>query len=320
MWNCKTRRLSRTWMSFATAGLNRALDYTFDNVADRDGWIDLRFISEVEYPCIAGIEVEGAGYSRKINCGGPAWEGHEADLVQHEPKQLQENRYLETDDFYRDYAATEFGEEAAKEIEAIFAKVDCHHPTPFSWVTGPGNIAPDPRPAEEMQKEYAFVAELEQLRGKIKSAEGLERYDYWLNQFRHMRSTAKLRLAWQQYNVALASMKAEKDPAAKKDRARKNLLPLRIEMVRLTQEAYEYLLATVSTPGEMGNISNWEQHNIPTLLERPGQELARILGETLAGKCDALERIYRKAPSHRADRALQCWAGRSPGVEGNSAG
>jgi len=46
-------------------------------------------------------------------------------------------------------------------------------------------------------------------------------------------------------------------------------------------EVYRYLLATVSNTGEMGTIVNWEQHLFPSLLERPGEALAKVLGEPL---------------------------------------
>ena len=44
---------------------------------------------------------------------------------------------------------------------------------------------------------------------------------------------------------------------------------------------HRHLLATVSTPGEMGNVCNWQQQTMPALLTAPGQELAKLLGEDL---------------------------------------
>ncbi|MBN2313241.1 MAG: hypothetical protein JXM79_04885, partial [Sedimentisphaerales bacterium] len=35
------------------------------------------------------------------------------------------------------------------------------------------------------------------------------------------------------------------------------------------------------TNGGMGNVTNWQQHIIPTLLDEPGKELAEILGRDL---------------------------------------
>jgi hypothetical protein len=46
-------------------------------------------------------------------------------------------------------------------------------------------------------------------------------------------------------------------------------------------DVHRYLLATVGTNGGMGNVTNWQQHVMPTLLTEPGKELAEILGEKL---------------------------------------
>lgn len=46
-------------------------------------------------------------------------------------------------------------------------------------------------------------------------------------------------------------------------------------------ELHRYVLATVTNPGEMGNVCNWQQQTLPILLTKPGQELAKLLGEDL---------------------------------------
>ncbi|HON65040.1 MAG TPA: malectin domain-containing carbohydrate-binding protein [Phycisphaerae bacterium] len=53
---------------FARVGKNRALDFDFANVRVEDGTLLIEFVPEVEYPCIAGIVVEGPE-TVKINCG-----------------------------------------------------------------------------------------------------------------------------------------------------------------------------------------------------------------------------------------------------------
>ena len=49
----------------------------------------------------------------------------------------------------------------------------------------------------------------------------------------------------------------------------------------MVADVQKYLLATVSTNGAMGNVTNWQQHIMPSLLTEPGEELAGILGEEL---------------------------------------
>jgi hypothetical protein len=79
----------------------------------------------------------------------------------------------------------------------------------------------------------------------------------------------------------MGKVKAEKDVAAQKELARQLALPARQKLVRLVNTLFDYLLATVATTGEMGTVANWNQHNLPDLLTKPGEELATILGEPL---------------------------------------
>ncbi|MGD8500960.1 MAG: hypothetical protein PVJ86_09950, partial [Phycisphaerales bacterium] len=58
-------------------------------------------------------------------------------------------------------------------------------------------------------------------------------------------------------------------------------LPIRKDLVAQVAEVHRHLLATVNTPGAMGNVANWQQHVMPTLLTEPGRELAEILGKDL---------------------------------------
>jgi hypothetical protein len=86
---------------FATVGKNRALDYTFPGVSVTDGLLEIQFDGIVEHPCIAAFVVEGAGITRRINCGGPAIEGYEADLAQSDADSRP--RDLPAGDFYLDW-------------------------------------------------------------------------------------------------------------------------------------------------------------------------------------------------------------------------
>ena len=59
---------------FAKVGQNKALDHTFPDVKVTNGWLDVDFVFEVEFPSIAAIVVSGPAATRKINCGGPAFQ------------------------------------------------------------------------------------------------------------------------------------------------------------------------------------------------------------------------------------------------------
>ena len=94
------------------------------------------------------IRFPASPYSRKINCGGPAYKDYEADLS----GGSEQPRYLPTDDFYADWARAQFGPQASDAIAAIFVRLDGHLPRPADWVTGPGSIRPDSTAWQSVQK------------------------------------------------------------------------------------------------------------------------------------------------------------------------
>lgn len=265
---------------FARAGKNTAIDYTFHDIKVDDGLLDIDFVYEFEFPCIAGIVVQGDGVTRKINCGGLAYEDYQADL----PTCPAMPRDLPVDDFYRDWAGTQFGFPVADAVGKIFSSVDGKHPQPSAWVEGPGHTTPMQTPWEERVKVYAFVDQLAALREQVKGAGNLERFDYWLNSFRYMRAMDHLRCVWGQYEKNKAPVEAEKDAEKRKKMAGETLLPIRKRMIERLEEVYKYLLATISNTGEMGNLTNWEQHILPDMLEAPGRQLEEWLGEPLAAE------------------------------------
>ena len=265
---------------FAKVGQNKALDYTFKDVVVAEKWLDIGFIHQVEFPCIAAISVEGPAGRKKINCGGPAYKDYAADWPPAGPGTAP-GRFLPTGDFYRDWAASQFGPEVAQPTAALFERLDGRLPRPTDWVHGPGGMKPDNAPWETVAKSYAFVDELAALRPKVKGAGNLERFDFWLNQFRYMKAASQIRCTWARYNKAVAGVKARKDPQARKKLAEQTALPIRRELLRQVGQAHALLLSTVSTPGGMGNVANWAQHILPGLLTRPGGELSKLLGRPL---------------------------------------
>lgn len=276
---------------FAKVGKNKALDYKFEDVKITNGLLDISFVKAVEFPCIAAIVVEGQSCIRKINCGGPAYKDYESDLPSSGTD--SRSRDLPTDDFYADWALTQFGPWAAEPIAKLFASLDggpsavtqgqgnTNLPRPSTWVGGPGGIKPDARPWEKVSAEYGFVDELAKLRPQIKGPGNLERFDYWLNTFRYLRAVGQVNCTWARFNAAMKKVKDEKQADARKELARQTVLPLRKELVAQVADVHRYLLATITTTGGMGNVTNWQQHVMPTLLSQPGRELAKILGQEL---------------------------------------
>lgn len=65
---------------FVAAGKDRAHDRVFENVAVRDGVLDVDFGKVIEFPAVAAIAVEGGNVSLKVNCGGDHYKNYTADL------------------------------------------------------------------------------------------------------------------------------------------------------------------------------------------------------------------------------------------------
>lgn len=263
---------------FEKVGANRAIDYEFPATDVTHGQIEIGFVYQTEFPCIAAIVVEGPDV-RKINCGGPAYKDFAADLPNVDPG--GRSRYLPSADFYTDWARSEFGPEAAPALAALFAKIDCQLPRTADWTDGPGGMRPDARPWASVAPAYSFVDELAALRPQIHGAGNLERFDYWLANFRYLRAMAQVNCDWALFDAALKKALAEKDPAAGKKLARETALPLRRQLVARVAEMHRYLCGTVSTYGELGTVTNLQQHSMPGLLLQPGQELAKLLGTPL---------------------------------------
>jgi hypothetical protein len=265
---------------FAKGGQHKPIDFTFNDVQVNDGRLVIGFQQQIGFPCISGIVLEGP-VTRKINCGGEAWEDYQADWPSSPRRPTLLGRFLPADDFYADWAKVQFGEEVAEPVAALCEKIDGRLPRPTEWVDGPGRIRPDPRPWEEVAKQYAFVDDLARLGPQVRIAGNQERFAYWLDTFRYLRLNGQVNCTWARYNEAIKKVKAETDPAAQKRLARELALPIRKELVAQTTELMKHLLATVTTTGEMGTVTNWQNTLLRRLLIEPGRELAKILGEEL---------------------------------------
>jgi len=64
---------------FAKVGKFTAYDERFDSIDVSDGQLKIDIVNRVSMACISGIVIEKADYSKKINCGGPAWQGYQRD-------------------------------------------------------------------------------------------------------------------------------------------------------------------------------------------------------------------------------------------------
>ncbi|MFI5378224.1 MAG: malectin domain-containing carbohydrate-binding protein [Tepidisphaerales bacterium] len=256
---------------FARVGKNKAIDFTAKDVRVTDGRLKIDFIRQVEFPCIAGIvitgttdpsnQIPGQPFTRKINCGGEKHGDFEADNVGTPKQSINRNRAMPVEDFYLDFAKASFGPESAAEIGAVFASIDgTKLPEPSTWLDGPGGIKPNNKPWAEEKKAYEFVDKLTALRDKVRGPGNLQRFDYWLNTYQYMAVMAELGCMRGQLDKSAATLAAEKDPAQRKTIAQA-ALTIRTQMARQWEKMVTLQLATIDTPGDLGTLTNLEQHN-----------------------------------------------------------
>jgi hypothetical protein len=254
-------------------GFATALDYTFENIKVDNGYVEVGFRGRADNPTICAIAIEGPQATKKINCGGPAYQDYAADS-------LLSTIYRPVEDFYLDWATARFGRTVGPDVARIFSKLDGNLPVIAGWVGGPGGIGGGGA-WEQVKTQYAFVDELAALRPRVQGAGNLARFDYWLNTFRYLSSIARMESALSDVVAALNKAKAESTPEARRQTAQSVALPAYKDLVKSVAELYGDLLATVSSPGELGTVANWEQHIGPGLVSGLGQELAQATGAAL---------------------------------------
>lgn len=260
-----------------------AFDAVARDVAVTDGWLDVGFVDHQNVACLAAIELEGGTLRRRVNVGGPAVAGYEADLPG--------VPFVPTGDFWQAWASAELGVEAGPKAAAIFERLDSRLPQPAAWIDGPGGLDPDERPWDVARADYAFVDEIAALRPLVRGPQSLERFSYWLETFRYMRAMGELRCASARLQTALAALRSAATTGERRRLAEAALEPLRA-VVPLAASVLEHLHATISTRGELGTVANWQQHVLPRVFEQPAREIEQALGRELPAEA-RLDRVYQ---------------------------
>jgi hypothetical protein len=263
---------------FARVGPFAALDYTFDDIEVVGGELRVDFVKVVEFPCVAAIEVAGSGGTRKINCGGPAWQDYEADA-----KAETLPRDLPVDDFYEDWATAQFGPQAGPAAGKIFSRLDGKFPVPSGWNRGPGVVGINRQPWEKVGPSYAFVDDMAALRPQVAGAGNLARFDGWLDTFRFNRSMARVGCLRGQLDGVMQQVGGETNEQARARLAREKALPLRIELVQELGAMVGHLLASLHNATELGTLANVELQSMlrTKLLVAQDAALEKALGEPL---------------------------------------
>jgi len=267
---------------FAEVGQNTAMKRSFDRIVVTDGQLRIDFVPEVEYPCVAAIEVVGVDAAVRVNCGGGACEDFVAD-----PQPVAEPRELPSADFYADWALAQFGPDVAEEAASLFTQLDGRNPKASSWIRGPGAILVTRQPRSKEAEQFAFVESFAALRERVRGEAQLERFDWWLNTFRKERSQAMLGAVRGELDSVMEKIAQESDPQARRRLVEERALPLRRELVDHLGDLYRHLLATVNNSSELGAIVNLEQQSLLRLklLTAHDDALEDLLGKPLPADC-----------------------------------
>lgn len=284
----------------AKIGKNKALDYVYPDTRVTNSVLEIELTRIIEFPCIAGIVIdgqttEGLPYTRKINCGGGSYKDYEADKGEYGDK--ADSRSMPVESFYIDFARASFGDKVAVDAGKILAAIDGRGlPEPVNWIGGPGGVATNRDPWSKVSERYAFVDKLAALRSRVSSPGDRERFDYWLNTYRYMRTLGELSCTRGLLDMKVEAIAAATDPSGKKALAGEALI-LRTRLARLWEKAITLLLATVDTPGEMGTIDNLERHSREQnkFLAGHDEALKSALGAALPAETE-LSKAYAGAP------------------------
>jgi hypothetical protein len=171
-----------------------------------------------------------------------------------------QDRSMPVEEFYVDFARTNFGPEVAEAAGKLLAKIDGHRlPEPSGWIDGPGALKVNPGPWARVRMRYAFVDELAGLRGRVRGPASLGRFDDLLDTYRAMATMAELGCTRGELDRQAARIKAEKDPTRRKALAGE-AVATRVRLARLWRQLIGLQLAATGTPGEIGTLANLEQH------------------------------------------------------------
>jgi hypothetical protein len=264
---------------FAKVGQFAAHDEAFDNMEVSDGFLRVNIINRVSLACISGIAIEGNNFSRKINCGGPNWKGYEREPKGGDVTGSQGPGPLRTVSvgaFYDDWALASFGEEAAKDIADIFARIDGRVPISVGGGCPSGSLPPDTRSWDDVKKSYSFVEDMQALRPRIKGPGNLERFDYWLNTFHYHARLAEIRCVLGRFEKIMKKVEAQKDITTRKELAKDEALPAYRELIKLYGDTVRLRLRTVTTHGGIATVVNLMQHAkfYPPAIDGPTKRMA----------------------------------------------
>jgi len=181
-----------------------------------------------------------------------------------------------SDEFWMDWGRSLFGEPAGCEVGRQIGKLDgCH--LEINSLIGGGARTTDVQIADL----FVPLGEMESLRPRIQGRGNLDRFDYWLN----LIHASELRVRTWVLASRLAGRMKEVDsslaPAAGRDFARKEILPLRLALARSYEDMIAAFVNCARSPGEVGTISSIESGSRARIVSAHDSAIVALLGEPL---------------------------------------
>ncbi len=204
----------------------------------------------------------------------------------------RKTRDMECLDFYQNWCKIQFGESVSESMAQLFTSLDgmkekttklesglTRLPRPATWIDGPGNVLVNLQPWDSVQTQYNFIDKMERLRPSVLGNGNLERFDYWLNQFKYLKATGKLACTLGLYKNAVKTLD-KTEQGQKNSFANEKLLPILRQEVDNLSDIFKYLISTVTTWGEFGNVTNWQQHVIPHQIQPQINQIVKLTGDS----------------------------------------
>ena len=201
-------------------------------------------------------------------------------------------RDMQSLDFYQEWCRIQFGPEASDQLSRIFSSLDgvkrkttslesglSNLPRTATWINGPGNLLVNNHPWDSVESQFRFVDEIEKCRPMVSGKGNMERFDYWLNQFRYLRAFGKLACTAGEFELQIKKLASLTDNQ-KKELVNNKLLPLVKKEAEELKDVHFYLISSISTWGEIGNVTNWQQHIIPLQIRSHADQIKKFTADT----------------------------------------
>jgi hypothetical protein len=194
------------------------------------------------------------------------------------------------DAFWAEWGRSMFGGDAGAEAGRALQKFDGGHLGINALIRG-GTGTTDP----QIAKLFAPLRTMEGLRSGIQGAGNLKRFDYWLNLVRASRLRVRTWVLADRLAAKMKEVNGIQEAARKSSLARKEALPIRLDLARSYEDMIAAFVSCARTPGELGTISSIESGSRQRIVAAHDEALAKILGEPLPSEA-AIATAYRGVP------------------------